>query len=415
MQPLNKIVTSEKTYVALIAALLIALPLSYGFSTGLLIALLAASLVSARYHKIVFKRSYLAPMLLYAVMILSLLWTSSTHNSLRGLERQLAMVLIPLAFILMPEISMTARNRIFYLFSIGLSIFAIYFFVLAGIDYLESGKLSRFFYHALVAPLELNAIYLSVLVSLSGLYLLFVQRKSKLVVILLCIHAVFLVLLSSKIIIVITALVAGFGIIRGFRRSRIMILIPILLLGVILLMVTSNPVRERFEREVTASNIKEVLQCERFNKVYDWTGTTIRIFQARIFVEMFQEDEVFFTGYGINNSKDKIIEKQKHYNLWQGYYEYNFHNQYIQAFAELGVFGFVFLLLLLGVILQYYFRTKDIMFLSLFVIMAVIFLTESYIWRQRGLYHFLILYCLLIKTVPIGPWKSNNQSVSPSK
>lgn len=401
MQLLNKIVVSERTYVVLLAALLISLPLSYGFGTGILITLLATSLVSARFHKIHFKRGYLAPMLLYGLMIVSLFWTSSTHNSLRGLERQLAMIIIPMAFILMPEISMRSRNSILCAFSIGLSIFALFFFALAGVDYLEAGNVNRFFYHALVSPLELNAIYISVLVSLSGLFLLFVQRKTAIVICLLIVHAIFLVLLASKIIIVITALVAAIGIISRFRRSRIMILLPVLLLGLLLLMVTSNPVKERFEREVTASNIKEVLQCERFNKVYDWTGTTIRLFQARIFVEMFEEDKVYFTGYGINNSKDKIIEKQKHYNLWQGYYEYNFHNQYIQAFAELGVFGFVFLLLLLGVVLWYYLKTRDIMFLSLFLVMMVVFLTESYIWRQRGLYHFLVLFCLLIKTAPL--------------
>ena len=205
MQLLNKIVVSERTYVVLLAALLISLPLSYGFGTGILITLLAASLVSARFHKIHFRRGYLAPMLLYGLMIVSLFWTSSTHNSLRGLERQLAMIIIPMAFILMPEISMRSRNSILYAFSIGLSIFALFFFALAGVDYLEAGNVNRFFYHALVSPLELNAIYISVLVSLSGLFLLFVQRKTAIVICLLIVHAIFLVLLASKIIIVITA------------------------------------------------------------------------------------------------------------------------------------------------------------------------------------------------------------------
>jgi hypothetical protein len=157
-------------------------------------------------------------------------------------------------------------------------------------------------------------------------------------------------------------------------------------------------VRDRFEREVSVSNVKEVMECERFNKVYDWTGTTIRLFQARIFKEMMDEHDAYLTGFGINNSKEKIIEKQKHYNLWQGYYEYNFHNQYIQAFAELGIFGLLFVILLLGALLKEYIRTRDILVLSFFLIATVIFLTETYIWRQRGLYHFLILYCLLINS-----------------
>jgi hypothetical protein len=159
-------------------------------------------------------------------------------------------------------------------------------------------------------------------------------------------------------------------------------------------------VKQRFEREISASNLKEVLESERFNKVYDWTGTTIRLFQARIFSEMLKEDGIFLTGYGISNSEDKIIKKQKHYNLWQGYYTYNFHNQYIQAFAELGIFGLLFLFLMLGAVLRRYMRDKDMLFLSLFFIMFVVFITESYLWRQRGLYHFLVLYCLFFKSMP---------------
>ncbi|MGB5668060.1 MAG: O-antigen ligase family protein, partial [Maribacter sp.] len=144
--------------------------------------------------------------------------------------------------------------------------------------------------------------------------------------------------------------------------------------------------------------------------VYDWTGTTLRLFQARIFTEMVREDNIFFTGYGINNSQSKIVAKQKEYNLWQGYYTYNFHNQYLQALAELGVFGLLFLFLLLGALLRQYIAGKDILFLSLFFIMFVVFITESYLWRQRGLYHFLVLYCLLFKSIPSGNEPITNKS-----
>ena len=171
------------------------------------------------------------------------------------------------------------------------------------------------------------------MVSLSGLFLLFTQRKNIFTIGLLLIHALFLVLLSSKIIIVITALLAIYGIIRSFSRKKTVILLSVLAVGILLLFTTTNPVRERFEREISVSNVKEVMESERFNKVYDWTGTTIRLFQARIFKEMMDEDDAYLTGYGINNSKERIIEKQEHYNLWQGYYEYNFHSH--QVFAHL--------------------------------------------------------------------------------
>lgn len=397
MSRISNILTSQNTYAVVIAALLVVLPLAYGFSTGLLIALVAISLASLKFHRPQFDKTLLVPMLFYVLMAVSLAWTSDLKNSLRGLERQLAMILIPMAFMAMPALGIKTRNRILYWFSLSLALLAIFLLIWAGVIY-DSGRTEVFFYHALVAPLDLNAIYISVFVSLSILFLLFKQKKSVWSLLVMGILTVFLILLSSKIIIVATATLGFFGILSTFKRATILKLLPFLLIVVGLLIFTTNPVKSRFQREITASNISETLEADSFSKVYDWTGTTIRLFQARIFSEMLEEDPIFWSGYGINNSKGKIIEKQKQYNLWQGYYTYNFHNQYIQAFAELGIFGLLCLFLLLGVILKRYLDTKDILFLFLFFIMLVVFITESYLWRQRGLYHFLVLFCLLFKT-----------------
>ncbi|RLD30828.1 MAG: hypothetical protein DRI70_00030 [Bacteroidetes bacterium] len=407
MSKIDNILRSQYTYVVLITGLLVMLPLLHGFSTGALIVLLAVTLASVRYHKVEFKREFVFPILFYLLMVVSLLWSDNIKASSRGLERQLALLLIPLAFAFMPSITKKTRNIILYYFSLGMSLFAFFFMGRSLAAYITEQDQGVFFYHSLVAPLGLNAIYISVFVSLCILFMLFNQKRSLITILVIGVLSIFLLLLSSKIIIVATSILGVFGAIRNFKRSTVFKLILVILGGMMLLLFTSNPIKQRFEREISVSNVKEVLESERFNKVYDWTGTTIRLFQARIFSEMLREDGIFLTGYGISNSEDKIIKKQKEYNLWQGYYTYNFHNQYIQAFAELGIFGLLFLFLMLGVILRQYIRDKDILFLSLFFIMFVIFITESYIWRQRGLYHFLILYCLYFKTIPIN--RSHNK------
>lgn len=402
MRKIDNILRSQNTYVVLIGGLLVMLPLLHGFSTGALIVLLAASLVSVRYHKVEFKREFLYPILFYLLMVTSLLWSDNVKASSRGLERQLALILIPLAFTFMPGITKKTRNIILYYFSLGMFLFAIFFMGTALAIFITDSNPEVFFYHSLVEPLGLNAIYISVFVSFCILFLLFNHKRTLISIFVIGVLSLFLLMLSSKIIIVATSVLVVFGAIRTFKRATIFKLIAVFIGGTMLLLFTSNPIKQRFEREVSVSNIKEVLEREQFNKVYDWTGTTIRLFQARIFSEMLTEDGIFLTGYGIGNSEDKIIEKQKEYNLWQGYYTYNFHNQYIQALAELGIFGLLFLFLMLGAILRQYMRDKDMLFLSLFFIMFVIFMTESYIWRQRGLYHFLILYCLYFKTIPIN-------------
>ena len=66
-----------------------------------------------------------------------------------------------------------------------------------------------------------------------------------------------------------------------------------------------------------------------------------------MFFEFLQEENIFWTGFGLNASYKKLEEKGIHYNVFQGnnevegYQKKNFHNQYIQIFAELGVFGFL--------------------------------------------------------------------------
>lgn len=398
MLRIANIFKEQKTFVFLIAALLIVLPLRHGFSTAAMIVLLAASIISLKFHSLQFRKALLLPLLFYLIMAASLLWSYEGKESMRGLERQLALVIIPAAFLCMPQLSVESRNKILYAFALGLTLFAVFFLGHSMVSYLESGRIQDFFYHNLVSAFQLNAIFISVFVSLSILFLGLVKKKSMLSMISMLILLLFLIMLSSKIIIVATAIIGLIGGASRFKKKTFLSIVAIFLLGLVLLILVPNPVKNRFEREFEVSNVKEVLESERFNKVYDWTGTTLRIFQARIFLEMLEEDSIFWTGYGINASQEKITDKHIQYNLYPGFYNYNFHNQYIQAFAELGIFGLLFLFLLLGALCKEYLRNKDIMFLSLFLLMLVIFMTESYLWRQRGLYHFLILYCLLFRS-----------------
>ena len=78
----------------------------------------------------------------------------------------------------------------------------------------------------------------------------------------------------------------------------------------------------------------------------------------------------------------------------QGYQTKNFHNQYVQNFAELGVFGFLILIIMLFVNLKNGLVNKDFIHIAFAILMISLFLTESFLWRQRGVVFFTILYCV---------------------
>jgi O-antigen ligase len=364
-----------------------------------MIVLLACSVGSAFFHKVVFKKELLIPIAFYLIIVLSLIWSVDYKSSVRGLERQLPLLLIPLSFVLMPELQKKTYKFVCYVFAVALSVLASFFMINALVIYGQTGDSSVFFYHNLISPMDLNAIYMSVMTSLSLLYLIFYSKKKFIDWLLSGILLLFLILLSSKNLIVLTGLTIVIGLIIVKRKDLKSILLGgalVLLTGLVIFL---SPLKQRMNQELT-SNVKEVLTCQEFNKVYPWTGTTIRLFQARIAYELLNEYDSFLLGFGINASKEKIIEKQDHYNLFYGYNEYNFHNQYIQSAVELGIVGLISTLIILFSIFKGYIKGRELMELFLFLIMASVFITETYIWRQRGLYHFLILYGLLIKIRP---------------
>jgi O-antigen ligase len=125
-----------------------------------------------------------------------------------------------------------------------------------------------------------------------------------------------------------------------------------------------------------------------------------------MFFDFLNEEPILWKGFGLNASLNKLLEKEKQYNLYPGYGTFNFHNQYIQVFAELGIIGFVFLLLLVLINTKKAFQSKDFLHIAFAILMISLFLTESFLWRQRGVLFFTLFYCLF--NTPIHFLKQKN-------
>lgn len=82
----------------------------------------------------------------------------------------------------------------------------------------------------------------------------------------------------------------------------------------------------------------------------------------------------------------------------EGYQMKNFHNQYFQVFAELGIFGFLILVALLVLSLKKAINRKDFLAIAFTILMISLFLTESFLWRQRGVLFFTVFYMLFNTT-----------------
>jgi O-antigen ligase len=398
---------------------LLAIPLSYGSISLALAALVLVTLIRFKKNQFRFETALLLPILLFVLMTLSLCWTIDPDKSLRALQKGLPLVLVPLCFMMFPALSVRQKQKIIGYFSLGLLLFVLFWLAKAAVRFVMTRDVSVFFYHELVTE-DINAIHVSIYAAVAFFYWMAKPQKTRFDKFAMALMAIFLVLLSSKNIIVIFVLLVaiyGFRLLKSGQRSRSLKWIAVgALLATLALM---GKIRERFAAEMKSGHsLNYEISAEKNGNVYNvsvlqaWTqerfrgndffpGTAFRVYQMRIFKEMLQRDNIFFTGYGLNATGQKIRDKGLELGVYtgegkeEGYLDKNFHNEYVQLFAELGIFGLLVLIAILAINLKNAIQTKDFVHISFAILMISLFLTESFLSRQRGIVFFILLYCLL--------------------
>ena len=405
----------------------LAIPLSYGIITVTQGLFVLATLATFKKANVRLDFPLLLPIALFALMAASLLWTNDMDKSTRALQKGLSLLILPLCFLIFQKFTQPQKQKIIGYFSIGMLLFSIFWILKALVRFMLTQNPAVFFYHELVVE-DVNAIHVSVYISVAIFYFLTKPHKTGFEKIALAWLTMFLVLLSSKNIIVVFALLAGIYYFDHFRKGRkIKALKWMLLLLVLASLAFMGKIKDRFVAEFQSAHsingelsneagnvynvsIGQAWNQDRFYKNDYFPGTAFRVYQIRIFKEMLQDDPIFFTGYGLNAADFRIKQKGREYGVYQGeagkegYTDKNFHNEYIQLFAELGIFGFLILIVMLAINLKNAIQTKDFVHISFAILMISLFLTESFLSRQRGIVFFTIMYCLFnSKPVMIVP------------
>lgn len=387
------------------------------------LSLLLLLIISFRYKKkFEINITFILPILLYLLMVLSLIWSVDFDRTINSLSKELPLILIPICFLFIKKFSNIDKNKILKFYSFGIVFFSIYYIINAFYRYSLTKNIEVFYYHELVTKV-INAIHVSVYVAIAFFYFFTKPIKKILDYFIMSFLFLMIVLLSSKsIIIVLIGLIILYNLFYT-KLSKQMRLKNIILVGLILISFTFiGKIKERFKQEyetiMTDSTVNDVISKNNeivynvsikqawTNKVFQandyFPGIAFRVYQFRIFLEMLKENNIFWQGLGLDASYKKIEAKGIYYHLYlgndsndnQGYQKKNFHNQYVQNFAELGVFGFVILILMLFVNLRNGINSKDFIHISFAILIIALFLTESFLLRQRGVMFFTTMYCL---------------------
>ena len=412
---------SENSSFLLILLLLISIPLPYFINNILLAFFIIFSIKNYKKINYNFSVSLVLPLILFGLMSLSYFWSIDKTETISAIPKEIALFIFPLAFLFNQKFSAIQLEKIKQYYSFSMVILVIFFLTRAVIRYALFHDSRVFFYHGEndddygLVPKLLNAIHVSVFVALGFFYFFSKEVKTKTEILFSTLLFGFIILLSSKNIILVVILLIFIHLFFFSKIAHKMRLRNLIIFGAIILVALSiGKIKERFKEEfrnntpnslstnVTASlengvhniSIYEAWNNEKFTPNDYFPGTAFRVYQARMFFELLKEEPIFLKGFGLNASKKMLLEKEKKYNLYTGYGGFNFHNQYIQNFAELGIIGFLLLLILLFNNLRNAINTKDFVHFTFAILMISLFLTETFLWRQRGVVFFTLFYCL---------------------
>lgn len=396
----------EDTIFFSILLCLITLPLPFIYNNIAFILLILSVIINYKSLEFKFNPSLIFPIILFCIGGISIFWSTNTDESVKALSKVLALVIVPIIFMLIPPISNQQVRKVCNIFGYSITIFMLFCLIKAFLKFLPEQQSNWFLYHNLVS-LKVNAIYASVFVSFS--FLVLISKKSKKWFDYIALITLFLslVLLSSKNLIVITLFISILYLFNNYNKFSKKHLFIILSIGILVAITTGNYIFNRFyaeledtrdntiiEDDVINVSLHNALYQQNFDENYYFSGTAIRVYQYRLLKEFIQEDHIFWTGFGLNAAQDKIKEKQVERSLSKYFGELNFHNQYLQTFAELGFIGFCIIMCSVFINLYQAIRTKNFMHLSFALITISFFVTESALNRQRGIMFFILLYCL---------------------
>lgn len=407
--------------------LIISIPLPIFINNILLLLFAVIVFSTTKKRQIKYDSNLFFLVLFFLLSLLSLCWSIDFKSTLNTIPRLIPLMLIPILFMMSQLFVASHIKALLKYYSFTMVVLAIVFMVRAVIRYLITNDFRAFFYHGEndldygLVPKLLNAIHVSVFVAMGYFFFISKQIKKTLDYIAILILAGFILLLSAKniiFIVIFLTIIQLFYFSRLSHKLRLKNLIVFILL--IVLIFSYGQIKDRFEVEFQTNtaksfntnviegipspshyvSINEAWTNKTFTENDYFNGTAFRVYQFRIFLEMLSEDAIFWKGYGLNASYPKIESKGVAHHIYlgddsnNGYQKMNFHNQFVQSFADLGIFGFLLTLSILIINLKNGVKAKDFMHFAFAILMISLFLTESFLLRQRGVMFFTAFYCL---------------------
>src|SRR5215216_6187550 len=269
---------------------------------------------------------FLSLLALFVLQIAGLLYANDTAHGWKEVTKKAGMVAIPFFFCGVRHISGRNICMAMVAFSISLAAACLYCLLHATILYLQDHDASVFFYHTLLVPFDQHAIFFSFFLFYCIVYWMeegssYLPSKYKgWLTALILFFVVMIVLLSSKLVIGITLLYMLYFIFKRWKertgkRPALAALI-VIVVSVSLVMLTKNPVRERFADMNLSKH--SIFTQQSFAPHMYFNGLEFRLLTWRFSYEILNEKKAWLLGVSPGDAQHELNRKYKEMNMYLG-------------------------------------------------------------------------------------------------
>ena len=337
---------------------------------------------------------------LYLLHLLSMIYTENHAEGWNDIRLKITLFLLPL--FMMSTRVLLSEQRIFLL-----KFFAGLMMLMAGVDlafslfeYLISANPEAFYYtkltHVLASKPHYVASYYSFAMFIALYHLLTSNKWRALWIFGFILLLISLLLLSSRAYIMAFIIVFSVSFVKWTKTDAVSKLAWVKMLFAVSLFFGGL-----FVIPKTNSRINDtVIELQKLFGADTHKQTNPRVYLWKYALDLIVEKPIL--GYGVGDAKAELKSALKDCDakFWNGERNipiseksYNFHNQFLQTWAEVGIFGFLLLIFLM--IRPFYIKEQHPLFLIFLGLTFIGFLTESMLERQAGVVLIAFMYPLL--------------------
>tara|TARA_B110000977_G_scaffold198483_1_gene283433 strand:+ start:872 stop:2119 length:1248 start_codon:yes stop_codon:yes gene_type:complete len=353
-----------------------------------------------KFKTLITKPLALALMGFYLLYVISTLYSSNTSVALNDLQLKISLFLLPLFMLSTTLFSKYWKRLLLNTFCILMVSMAVYDLYTSYTEFLISRNYSSFYYknlpHLLISKPHYVAWYYSFALFIT-LYEIVIRNKHRaLWSIAASILLVSLILLSSRAYLFafsIVSIISGIVWMRKKTVSKSSVFKLVLPFGLLISLVLIIP-------NTRARVLDTYAEINKLIDESDHRQTNPRVYIWKYSTKLIKEK--ILLGYGTGDAKTQLNKALEECDaqFWDGSKnvllnkkQLNYHNQFLQTWAEVGILGFLLLLYLM--IKPFFLKKKHPLFLIFVGLTIFGFLTESMLERQAGVVMLAFMYPLL--------------------